>query len=227
MSDEQVRGQIFVGSVVALVGAIAGAIATAIINLLFAGKLNFNYWWTWVLGGAVLALVLFWLFRRSQQPILKYGQRVAIRTYDNTYVTLDLNHFNQMVGGAKEIKAWQLFEIHLASNPYSETRKRSVRYGDKIALRAVNNDCFVGASLHSQAELTAWVTYVKEWETFILCFSPATAPGKHNLVSFGSSFALQADNGKYVQYAFAADKRLFAIADGIKEWETFEFVKPD
>jgi hypothetical protein len=41
-SDEQALKQIFVGTVVAFVGAIAGAVATAIINLFFVGMISVN-----------------------------------------------------------------------------------------------------------------------------------------------------------------------------------------
>jgi len=55
-SDEQAFKQIFVGSVVAFVGAIAGAVTTAIINLLFVGKISVKYWWVWGIGAVLGAI---------------------------------------------------------------------------------------------------------------------------------------------------------------------------
>src|SRR6266567_2827395 len=72
MNNDQALKQILVGSVIALVGAIVGAFATAIINLLFAGKINVTYWWVWGIGGVLGALLLYGIYQANRFPFTKY-----------------------------------------------------------------------------------------------------------------------------------------------------------
>lgn len=70
MSDRS--EQVFISSVVAIVGAIAGAVATAIINLLLAGKINVNYWWIWLIGGGLGAALLYEIYQANRFPFKKW-----------------------------------------------------------------------------------------------------------------------------------------------------------
>jgi len=225
MSDNSTLKQIVVGSIVTVIGALAGTI----FNLLFVGKLNLNSWWVFALGGALLALFVFRLYREFNQDVVSYGKRVALRTYDNSFVAMDTNKDNQLFGGAQYIRAWQLFEILDASTPFARRRRRGkpVHYGDQVAFKTINKRKMVGAALHNESELTAWVDHVREWESFTLCFAPVSEPVKQDVVRYGSPFALQAHNGKYIQCDFDNNKRLEATAGGIAEWETFVFVNPN
>lgn len=224
MSDR--TEQIFIGSVVALIGAVAGAIATAVVNLVLDGKININFWWVWILGGLFGAGLVFWLYKIYPQGNLFYGCKVALRTYDSNYVTADLNQDHQLFGRAKSIKAWQIFEIIDATMPFSQVPKRPVRYGDKIAFKALNNNKFVGANLDHDKELTTWVSHVQGWEIFVLYPTPNHASILGDVVKYGNHFALKAYNEKYVSYILTGDGRLLAVAAKIKAWETFVFINP-
>jgi hypothetical protein len=138
-------------------------------------------------------------------------------------------HDNQLYGGANNVLAWQIFEI-LDASPASVQRRRQgkpVRFGDKIAFKAINNRKVVGAALDKENQLNAWVDHVRGWESFTLCFSPVSEPMKQDIVRFGNPFALQANNGKYVWCNFDNNKRLEANAGRIAGWETFVFVNPN
>lgn len=82
-----------------------GAFANAIINLLLAGKVSFGNFWIWAVIGAIIALLLFWLWQNSMRHReIMYGYRVAIRTYDGNYVKSDLNRDHQLFGREKHVK---------------------------------------------------------------------------------------------------------------------------
>lgn len=215
--------QIFIGSIVALVGAIAGAIATAIINLILNGKITSNFWWFWILGGFVGALLILWLYRIYPQKPLIYGCKIAIRTHDNNYVTVDLNQDRQLIGRAKSIKAWEILEIVDASMPFSQEPNRQVHYGDKVGFKALNSNRFVGADLDHDKQLTTWATELRGWETFTLLPTPNNHSVLGDIVRYGDYFALKAYNEKYVEYILTGDGRLLADAPHIKKWETFVF----
>ena len=220
--------QILIGLFVALIGAIAGAVANAIVNLLLAGKINFGNALIWVIIGSLGALLLSWMYRNIRRNrVIMYGYSVAIRTHDHNYVTADLNRDHQLFGRAQNIKAWQIFEIVDASKPFSQKSKQIVRYGDKIALKALNNDRFVGADLNNEKQLTTWASEVRGWETLTLCLTPEGPPAnEEKAIRYGDSFALRAFNDKYASYKLTGDGRLLAVADEIKSWERFVFIDP-
>jgi hypothetical protein len=183
-----------------------------------------------VVAAVIVAIVGPIIYRnyitRPKQDALTFGKKVGIRACDGRYVMADLNTNSRLLGREHHLKEWEMFEIVDALDPFSSVPK-PIRYGDKVALRAINNGSFVGAALDSNGELFARVSWVKAWETFVLCRTPSSVRvGVDNIVRYGSFFALQAHNGKNVMFNREGDGGLSAVALHIKEWETFVFIDP-
>jgi MFS family permease len=64
--------QIFVGSIIALVGAVSGALATAVVNLWLAGKITMNNWWLWGIGAVLGAILLYSVYETHRFPFKKF-----------------------------------------------------------------------------------------------------------------------------------------------------------
>jgi hypothetical protein len=164
----------------------------------------------------------------EREHVLTYGQEVAIRACDGKYVMVDLNDHNTLAAHERHVKEWEVFRIVHAPFPFLYVPKRAVRYGDQVAFLAKNNQNFVGAALHSdQKELTAWVAHVEDWETFTLLRPPRRRSRRQRkTLRYGSSFALQANNGQNVSYNRDGDRRLRADAPHVRAWEIFVFIDP-
>jgi hypothetical protein len=231
--------QILVGAVAAFVGAATSAIANAIISLILAGKIFYDYSWVWLIIGLLCAALVIWAYLRYRRNVISYRSRVAIQTNDGNYVTADQN--SEIIGRAKVIKAWQTFEIVDASQPNASELKSSgpIHFGNKIALRAVN-DKFVSADLDQESDkhLATWNPESQWWETFKLCLSSESPPARNgDVIHYGEAFALQTYNGdpfasppedgKFVRYIHnSKNGRLLADADRMDEWTTFKFIDP-
>jgi uncharacterized membrane protein YeaQ/YmgE (transglycosylase-associated protein family) len=212
---------------VVVIGAIVGAIASAVVNRIITADIG--YWWLWILVGIVCALFIVVIYHFNNSKVITYGSKAAIQTDDKNFVTSDSNHGNQLIGRAKRVGAWQVFEIVEADRPYSQEKYKVVHYGDHVALRAINTNQYVGAKLDSENELVSWANQLRGpgWETFTLDPPPNASGGQKEPVRYRSSFALLAYNKMYVRCAlWGDDGRLLAVASKIDTWETFTFVNP-
>ena len=161
--------------------------------------------------------------------IIRFGQTVALRTtHDGRYVMANLSDREKLMARAEHVQAWEIFEIVDSLDPFQAVTRKAAHYGDKIALRATNNSRFVGVDGDSAGrELTARVTDVKEWETFILSRPRRKARYRRdNTVCYGNFFALRDYNGNFVTADFNDSGTLRATARRIDSWETFVFIEP-
>ncbi len=193
--------------------------------------------WIAIIGavGVIVATVIKVVFsylkhhkKREFVDIVLYGDQIGIRACDGNYFQVKLDIGTRLFALERHIKNWELLEIVAASRPFSITPNRAVHYGDKIALKAMNNNNFIGANLNSeQKEITANVAHIKEWETFILRHPTNWLKTIfHTKVRYGDFFALRAYNNKHITYNRDGDKGLFASVSHIQEWEIFSVIKP-
>lgn len=166
--------------------------------------------------------------RYTSSDVVKYGAEVGIRTCDGKYVQTNLDRGSELFALKRHIKGWEIFEIVSPSSPFSIAANKAVRYGEKVAFRAIINGNFVGANLDDeQKKLLAVVPHVKGWESFMLSHpSDSLKNFWGRKVRYGDFFSLRAFNGKYVIYALDSDGKLSATAPHKKDWETFAFVTP-
>lgn len=162
----------------------------------------------------------------SPDNIIYYGDQVAIRVCDGTFWQVKRDDSDKIFALARHIQEWEIMQIVHPADPFIEKRNRPVRYNEMVAFHFLDNKSFVGAQLNSpNAELTARVPWVKEWETFVLVKHPKHKP-KDNNARYGGWFALRAYNGKYVMFDRDNSKQLLAVVPHIDEWETFVFIPP-
>lgn len=185
-----------------------------------------------IIAGIIGPVVILHYTRRlkpiSKQDTLTFGKKVAIKTWNGTYVGADLNDDGKLFARVQHVQEWEVFEIVDALDPFTSTVNRPIHFGDKVAFKAMNNNSFVGADLDSQNELVAWGARVKEWETFRLLRPPENIRVRRTkTVGYGSFFTLQADNRKFVGCRFNIDSGLAAVSSRADEWETFIFINPD
>jgi len=156
-----------------------------------------------------------------------YGEQIGIRVCDGNYFQVKLDIGTRLFALERHIENWELLEIVAASRPFAITQNKPIHYGDKIALKALNNKNFLGANLNSeQKEVTANVAHVKEWETFMIVHPNSWFKTLfHKKLRYGDFFALRAYNNKYITYNRDGDKGLFASVSQIKEWEIFSVIK--
>src|ERR1044071_669366 len=76
---------------------------------------------------------------RRNQDILTFGSRIAIRSFDGKYVQTDTNNRSKLIAREKHVQEWEIFIIVDAGDPFSYAADRPVHYGDKVALKAINN----------------------------------------------------------------------------------------
>jgi hypothetical protein len=156
--------------------------------------------------------------------IIHYGDKIAIRVCDGAYWQVNRDNGDKVVATAKHIKEWEVIEIVHVGDEFVAEKDRPVRHNDKVAFRFTTNNSFVGADLNTKnSELTARVSWVKEWEMFTLLEHPKKSSFKDKKVRYGSWFALLAYNGKYVIYEKDSSKQLLAFAPHIDEWESYLF----
>lgn len=117
-----------------------------------------------------------------ESAIITWGSRVAIRVFRGLFASADLHQNGDIYGTAPKIQLWEIFEIRLPDEPHvSQPKNRYLKFGDKIAFRAVNNNDhtgFVSANLNSQGELTSSAPWVKEWEIFEVFTPPNSSRRK-------------------------------------------------
>jgi gas vesicle protein len=156
------------------------------------------------------------------KKILTYGAQISIQACNGRYVMSDLNKGGKLSATAEHTKEWELFEIVDASNQHSNNQNRPVRFGDKVALRAVNNSNFVAINFQDQL-ISRQTCLQKTWETFTLIHPVSRRRGR---IWYGSSIVLRAYNGKQVKCNLHEEAALQANAPHIKEWEIFTLKAP-
>jgi hypothetical protein len=94
------------------------------------------------------------------------GSDVALQAGANgCFVGADLDHASVITARVRSVKTWEVFVI--ARSQGSPGVRRTLRYGDKLTLRAANGK-FVRYDALGNGELAATVTEPGEWETFTL-----------------------------------------------------------
>jgi len=174
--------------------------------------------------------ILFDVYERWQKRIdarrrivLKYGDEVAIRACDSTFV--QPNSENILIGGISNVAKWEIYEIVDPADPFSYSHNRKVCYGDSVAFRSIKNRKFIGVDLENSNLLKAWAPQVEDWEIFVL-IAPPDSVKKGKFVEYGKGFALKAVNSKYVMYNCSEDLSLMATVSHIRKWEVFVFIDP-
>ena len=165
---------------------------------------------------------------RADLKRLTYGKEVAIRVSDGTYLKADANNDGTLVGGSKEINAWNIFTIVKADLSHNKPAKTIID-GDEIRFKVKLKGEWKYVSLRKseQQPLKARLAEPGSWQTFTIC---TTTDNKPRVFHYDSTFALKAANGKMVTYNSRRDSgtnRLITIYDDhILRAETFVFVNP-
>jgi hypothetical protein len=163
----------------------------------------------------------------NNQDILTFGSRIAIRSSDGNYVQTDLDNNAKLLARVRHVKEWEIFIIVDSQNPFSYAPNRTIRYGDKVAFKALNNHNFVGVDYDNNRVLMASVPWVKGWETFTILPLPENKSDiADKPIRYGNFFALQAARGEYVMHDRGGESVLAAVASHIREWETFIAIEP-
>jgi hypothetical protein len=132
---------------------------------------------------------------------IRYGSQISIKTYNGRYVTSDLENYGKLSTKAEHLGEWERFEIIDATDPFSNDKERAVRYGDKIAFRAIANSKFVCSDLTNYGKLSASAPHVKEWETFVLFPSYKSSEKMSQELKYGSTFTLHVHNNQQVIFS--------------------------
>lgn len=166
-------------------------------------------------------------FATPPDGVVEYGSKVAVIMHDHYFLQVDLNDKqlagpNLQAADMERAEAWESFELIDPQDSAVSPLKKPLRYGSKIALKAVN-DRFVGADMHMEGLLVARVDRLQEWETFtVQSLSVKTGIPIGSYVHYGHPIALVADNQRFVAYRSDTDKKFWAAAVGA--WEQFTFV---
>lgn len=167
---------------------------------------------------------------RDQDNLIHYGDRVAIRTYDGWYWQTNRDNGDKIMALAKHVREWETFQIVAVGDEFVSTENRVAKYNDKIALRFISNDCFIGSDLNNYPhELMARVPWVKEWEAFEVNRDPRVISSlfqtslKGKFLRYGSAFSLRAYNGRLVSFDKDESKQMLARSENPGELETFFF----
>jgi hypothetical protein len=167
--------------------------------------------------------------KQNQEIIVHRGDRIALKARSNgRYVQAnnDTTTGDLIARGAK-VDSWENFEIVDSEAPFSYVKNKPIHYGDKIGLKALSNNYFVGVNYQdSQHILTSCVGHVEEWETFTLVVPPRSNAKQGQVLRYGDRIALQANSGEYVMSHKEKDDILFAVARKIDTWETFIVINP-
>lgn len=179
------------------------------------------------IAGSLVTLFIQEYQNRTNLTKLTYGKEVAIQVSDGTYLKIDANNDGTLVGGSKEIKAWNIFTI-VQVDPSPNKSAKTIKDGDKVGFKAkVKGEWkYVSVRLeeNEQKQLKARSLRLASWQTFIICTTAKSEPG---VFHYGSTFALKAHNGSIVTYDPKEDggkKRLLATYGHILGSETFVFV---
>jgi len=122
--------QIFVGSIISLIGAVGGAIATAVVNLLFAGKISLNNWWIWGIGAILGAVFFYIIYATNKFPFKKF--RVTTNRRDGKSLLA-----NTSKGRPVEDNAW-LFADCSIYGPYLPIPLKKGKYKAIFKLKVDN-----------------------------------------------------------------------------------------
>ncbi len=156
---------------------------------------------------------------------IKYGSQVSIKACNDRYVMSRLNHHGKLAAKAENINEWEKFEIVSAKDSFSDDKYKSVRYGDKIAFRAIGNNKFVCSDLSNHGKLSACASHVKEWETFIVL--PSQNSQEIGIeIEYGDSFTLQVHDNKKVKCKVKEHGRMCIDSSSKDVSEVFVFIKP-
>ena len=169
-----------------------------------------------------------------------YGDRVVLTTFDGNLWRVDVDEASRVkatnngITGKADEQAFrsETFEVISPIDPQRTCTRRSVKFGDQIALRWIVNDRFVGADLNNGGNsVVATATVVGDWEKFHITPSPAMAEDTMQEVSYGMPFGLYAFNKTFVGYAHDTDKSFCACVsrtspERLGDWERFMFIKP-
>jgi len=168
-------------------------------------------------------------FATPTDRVVEYGRKVAFIMHDHYFLQVDLDD-RQLAGpGLQAVDkeragGWESFELVDPQDTVGSPIKKPLRYGDRIALRAVN-DRFVGAEMNFGDILIAGAEKAQEWETFtVQSLSVKTGIPNGSYVYYGHPIALLADNQKFVAYRADTDKKIWAAAAAVGAWEQFTFV---
>jgi hypothetical protein len=167
--------------------------------------------------------------KRKNKVIVHYGEQVAFRAFNGEYVQVNLNSDNnKLIACGLAVDAWEIFEVLDANEPFSYETNNPVHYGDKIALRAKENNKFVSVNYRSdQKELTAAIKWVEPWEKFTLVIPPSNSKAKiGKAVHYGHRIALQGCHGEFIMSNQNNGMLMSAIASEIDQWETFAIINP-
>ncbi|MDM8542496.1 hypothetical protein QUF90_15580 [Desulfococcaceae bacterium HSG9] len=105
-----------------------------------------------VITATIIKVVFNYLKHNKQEKstdVLMYEEQIGIRVCDGKYFQIKLDIGTRLFTLERHIKEWELIEIVAASKPFSIAPNRAVHYGDKIALKAINNNNFIGANLNN------------------------------------------------------------------------------
>ena len=167
---------------------------------------------------------------RASKGVVAYGDTVVLVTFDGCYVQVAADERGTLTAISRDFGEWDKFEIVSATGAIAG---RSVKIGDKISLKAVKNNRYVGVDFnnHQEKSVGAWVPELKLWETFEACaVNPKYKAG--DVVPYGVSFALlagedKAAEGGYVAYKPEDTKTFWAASATIGDWERLMFVEPE
>jgi len=168
---------------------------------------------------------------RASEGVVAYGDTVVLSIFDGSYVQVGADPRGTLTATSKQFNDWDRFEVVSATGAM---KGRSVRFGDKIALKATKNHLYVGVDYNdvNGKGVAAWIPNLDRWETFVLhSANPSRAAG--DVMTYGTSFALFSDENKsvescYVAYKPAPDTQTFwAAASSVGNWERLMFVEPE
>ena len=167
--------------------------------------------------------------KQNQEITVHRGDKISLKARSNgRYVQANNDTpTGDLVANGSRIDSWENFEIVGSENPFSYVKNVPIHYGDKIALKALINNHFVGVNYHdSQHVLTSCVDHVEEWETFILVVHPKSKVKNKQALKYGDRIVLQANGGEYVMSHKEKNGILIATAKKIDTWETFIVINP-
>jgi hypothetical protein len=169
------------------------------------------------------------LRRRRRQRLaakLHYGMPVAIRTSDGHYVASNPEEDTLLSARVRHIAGWETFTLIDPENPLQQYEGAKIRYGNRISLKAHNDQFVMAEGNEDDHPLLAAVPHVREWEIFEIVGPPDRVSRRSHL-EYGQPFALKASHGLYVSHHRDDEGYIRAMAPDIGDWEAFAFMPPD
>jgi hypothetical protein len=160
---------------------------------------------------------------KASRGIVAYGDNVVLMTCNGSYVQVAPTESGTLTANSRVFGEWDALEVVSAAGAVSG---RSVKFGDRIGLKVLKSNQYVGANLNGQSkELTSCVSVLDSYETFIV--TPTLKKRNDgDDVLYGVSFALRADNNHYIAYKPDDTQTFCATAPHIGSWERLMFVEP-